>query len=63
MSELPARLRIDDSEELTRAINREIRKALRRHKLLGNPVYVGDGTGGVKKIMPEDLVIDESDLD
>ena len=49
----------NDVKASTRAMNREVQKALRIHKMLGNPIYVGDGKGNVITIQPEDIELDE----
>lgn len=50
---------LEDRERIDRALSRAVREALRRHKLLGNPVAVWRD-GKVVWVAPEDIVIDEA---
>ncbi len=45
-------------EELVVAINLEIRKAIRRHKLMGNPIATANPDGSVRWIPPEEIEVD-----
>jgi Arc/MetJ family transcription regulator len=49
---------LQDRERIDRAMRRAVREALRRHKLLGNPV-ADWRDGKVVWIPPEEIVIDE----
>jgi hypothetical protein len=49
----------DDDEAIDRALADAVRNALRRHKLLGNPV-AGWRDGRVVWIAPEDIQIDDA---
>lgn len=50
---------LNDVDALTRGMNREIQKALRIHKLLGNPIYVAGENGEVLEVQPEDIQLNE----
>jgi Arc/MetJ family transcription regulator len=50
----------DDTEAVTRALRRAVRDAIRKHKLLGNPIAVWEN-GKVVIIQPEDIVVPEVD--
>ena len=53
----PVEKALQDTEAITRALGDAVREALRRHKLLGNPVcYSRDGK--VVWIPPEEISVD-----
>jgi len=51
----------EDEEALTKAMQAAVRAAIRRHKLLGNPIAVSDDDGNVVIIQPENIVVDDDD--
>ncbi len=49
---------LQDRERIDRALRRAVREAVRRHKLLGNPIAEWRD-GEVVWISPEEIVVDE----
>lgn len=49
---------LEDRDLVERALRRAVREALRRHKLLGNPVATWRD-GKVVWIAPEDIIIEQ----
>ena len=54
---------IEHMDEITRAMQREVRRALLIHKRLGNPIVVWEEGRGVVWIAPEDIDVDDSEFE
>lgn len=52
-----------DTDPITRAMRRAVQAAIKRHKLLGNPIAVADDNGNAVWIQPEDIEIVEYEED
>jgi len=47
----------NDFNKITYGIRKGVALALAQHKKAGNPIYVSDAAGKIKKIPPEEIVI------
>ena len=56
MSDRPPAERVHDKEAILKALQRAVRRALRQHKLAGNPVAIWRD-GQVVWIPPEDIPV------
>ena len=57
---VPPAERVHDKDRMLRALQRAVRRALRQHKLAGNPVAIWRD-GQVVWIPPEDIPVSDQD--